>query len=237
MFSWKGLHFNIDDTQVYPPKPASLLLAEWAIKTVPEGAKVLDVFSGSGVVGIVVAQNKPGAAVTLSDISSEAMEVALKNAMINHVKVDAVTSDMFHVFRGHKFDVITAHPPAIPYLPGEDWSMTDGMRIATDGGEDGSRFVIRTIEETKEHLEPGGFLLLLLPHWSNVPRAHEALRQTYGGFEELDRTRIEFFPLTEGKPNTVLIEHLHRLSERGMIDLVFEGEKIFSTASVIKATR
>ena len=48
--SLSELKFETDDN-VYAPKPASLLLADEAIKVIRPGARVLDACTGSGVVG------------------------------------------------------------------------------------------------------------------------------------------------------------------------------------------
>jgi len=233
---WRDLEFETDDENVYAPKPASLLLAEHAVKVIPRGAHVLDACTGSGVVGIAVAKYVAESQVGVSDINEAALEAARRNARRNHVAVSVVNASLYDGLAKESFDFITVHPPAVPYLQGDDWGLSVGMQIATDGGDDGSRLVIRSIVEAKPYLKKGGKLLLLLPHWSNVPAAREALKRTYRKVDELARKQVEFFPVKEGRPNPRLLEHVKALATKGIIEMTFDGPVPLSVVSVVQAS-
>ena len=66
---WNGLEFETEDAEVYSPKPASLFFAETATKLVHQGQHLLDMCTGSGVVGIAVGKFVPDSSVVLSDIN------------------------------------------------------------------------------------------------------------------------------------------------------------------------
>jgi release factor glutamine methyltransferase len=232
--SWRGLAFETDD-DVYAPKPASLLLAEEAIKSIQPGARVLDACTGSGVVGIAIAKHVPGAHVTVSDINEAALAAARRNATQNGVDVDVVFSGLYDAFPDDAFDVITVHPPAVPYPDDGDWGLSAGMRVATNGGSDGSTLVIRSIAEAKPHLSKGGHLLLLLPHWSSVPAARQALKQHYRHVTERARKQVEFFPAKEGRASPRLLQHVKDLAAQGTIEMTFETAIPLSIVSVIEA--
>jgi len=232
---WRDLQFETDDMNVYAPKPASLLLAEQAIGRIPPGARVLDACTGSGVVGIAIAKHVRGAHVTVSDINNAALAAARRNALRNQVQVEVIYSGLYDAFCDQAFDFITVHPPAVPYPDGDDWGLSDGMRVATDGGDDGSTLVLRSIAEAAPRLKRGGRLLLLLPHWSNVPKAREELRQHYRHVNELARKEVEFFPVREGNSNAKLLQHVKNLASSGAIEMTFENEVPLSIVSVVEA--
>jgi len=231
---WNDLEFETDDANVYSPKPASFLLAEYASKLVRPGERVLDACTGSGVVGIAIAKYVKSASVVLADINEAALAAARRNAERNGVAVEVFYSSLYNRFADGEFDVITVHPPAVPYPDGGDWGLSNGMRVATDGGDDGSILVIRAIAEARRALKPGGRFLLLLPHWSHVKKAWQTLREHYSDVTELARKQVDFFPVTEGKPDQALLAHVRNLAENGVIEMTFENEIPQSWVSVVE---
>lgn len=232
---WRDLHFITDDPDVYAPKPASLLLAEIAVDRIPHSSTVLDMCTGSGVVGLAVAKYVDGSQVTLSDVNEKALSVVQANASHNGVSVRTVASDFYHQFADGEFNVITVHPPAVPYLEGLDWGLSAGMELATNGGTDGSTLVTRSIVEARRCLKSGGELLLLLPHWSNILSAREHLRDNFDNITELARLQVEFFPARQGTPEPRLINHLKNLADEGLIEMTFEQAIPLSWVSVVAA--
>jgi release factor glutamine methyltransferase len=232
---WRDLHFDIADADVYAPKPASLLLADQAIAQVRPGERVLDACTGSGVVGLAVARYVAGSVVTVADLAEPALATARRNASANRVELEVVRSDLYGAFAPASFDVVTVHPPAVPYPADGDWGLSQGMRVATDGGDDGSELVVRSIVEAQPLLRPGGRLLLLLPHWSHLGKARQALSDTYAFSEELARLSVEFFPVREGRADERLLAHMKRLAAEGSIDMTFDGPVPLSVVSVIEA--
>ncbi len=232
----KSLEFDTNPN-IYPPKPASFLLAETALKVVKPGNYVLDACTGSGVVGLSIIKFVPEVKVFTSDINPDAITTTKRNAYKNRVKVTVLVADLYNPFKDGMFDVITVHPPAIPYPPHKNWGMTPGMRIATNGGHDGSHLVSRSIIEAKRCLKKKGILLLLLPHWSNVKNAMSLLHDNYAEVVELDSRRVNFFPITEGSPDKDVVRYTRNLAEQGVIELDFIEGKPVSKVSVIQAIK
>ena len=143
--------------------------------------------TGNGVVGIAVSKFVPYSSVVLSDINDAALSSAKRNAARNGVAVQLVPSNFYDQFANDEFDVITVHPPAVPYPEGRDWGLSAGMKVATHGDADGSALVVRSIAEAHRCLKNRGRLLLLLPHWSNVRRAWDELRKHYTDLTEISR--------------------------------------------------
>jgi HemK-like putative methylase len=231
---WNGLEFETDDADVYSPRPASLFFADAATKLIHPGEHILDMCTGSGVVGIAVGKFVRDVSVVLSDINEAALSSAKRNARRNGVVVKLVSSNFYDHFADDEFDVITVHPPAVPYPQWGDWGLSPGMRVATHGGDDGSALVVRSIAEAHRCLKDGGKLLLLLPHWSNVQRAWDELRKHYTQVTELSRKKVEFFPIRDGKPDEKLIQHVRRLAGDGVIEMTFESEIPQSWVSVVE---
>lgn len=81
-----------------------------------EGRRVLDLFAGSGQLGLE-ALSRGAASATLSDISKEACEIVKKNAQKTHLyeKCRVLNSDYKTVIRGfrgrEKFDIVFLDPP------------------------------------------------------------------------------------------------------------------------------
>lgn len=232
---WRDLSFDASNLQVYSPRPASLLLAEQAVARTNPGDRFLDACAGSGVVGIAVARYVPDAKVSVADVNPAALAAARHNASINQVHIDVHASDLYGAFPLDWFDVISVHPPAVPYPFGASWGLSEGMTLATNGGSDGSELVIRSIVEAREHLKTGGRLLLLLPHWSNVKLARQTLSQNYEQVRELARLDVEFFPARDGVNDPSLLEHVRRLANDGTIEMWFDTEVPRSVVSVIEA--
>ncbi len=234
---WHHIKFDTSNPEVYPPKPATLLLAEVASKVVKPKDNFLEIGTGSGAVAIVVAKLVKGVKVTASDINKEAIKVTKHNAKLNKVKIKAVVGNLFKPFKKNSFDIIAVHPPAVPYPIGKTWGLTKGMTIATNGGRDGSKIVVQTIFQAVKYLKPKGKLLLLLPHWSNTKKAYEALFDNYSLVSRSSQKKVQFFPTTEGKPTKELIQHIKALSRNGIIELSYKNKKWYSRVSVIQAVK
>ncbi len=75
---------------------------------------ILDLGAGSGVIGIVLANKFKNANVLLSDISSDAIDIAKKNILFHKLKnISTIKSDWFTNITNKKFDLIISNPPYI----------------------------------------------------------------------------------------------------------------------------
>jgi len=127
---------------------------------------MLDLCTGSGVIGISVAKNSCIEKVNLLDISSKAIDVVNKNVILNNVqaKCTTIVSDLFLglVDNKYKYDIITANPPYISYEEYEGLSPyvkyePENALVAQDNG---LYFYKKIAEESKNFLNNNGFLLL-----------------------------------------------------------------------------
>lgn len=141
--------------EVYKPSDDTFLMLK-NIK-IRNGENVLDMGTGSGIIGIHCAKN--GANVTSADINPYAVELAEKNAGLNNVDIKVVESDLFERIKG-KFDVIVFNPPYLSTSKNE--RMDDEINSAWDGGKEGSQVVLGFLKNFRKYLKRNGRCYLLV---------------------------------------------------------------------------
>ena len=156
-----GLPFYVDARALIPRQDTELLV-ETAIEHIQSRGyqSCLDLCTGSGCVGISIAKNT-NIAVTISDISAEALELANENAELNAVKLTFVESDLFSRLPG-KYDLIVCNPPylTLDEMQNLQKEVTFEPKLALYGGGDGLDFYRKIAWEYKSRLNPNGVLLL-----------------------------------------------------------------------------
>ena len=170
-----GLKFRVNEHVLIPRQDTEILVEE-ALKILREEGlpmqegklRVLDLCTGSGCILLSVlywlSQDKnrdleiQGIG---SDLSEKALETAAENAAALGIRADFVRSDLFQDLGG-KFGMILSNPPYI--RTGDIDGLQEEVRLydpraALDGGEDGLYFYRKIIRESREYLEPGGYLM------------------------------------------------------------------------------
>jgi release factor glutamine methyltransferase len=156
-----GLEFEVSPSVLVPRHDTETLVEE-AVKRSHDAKRVLDVGVGSGCIAVSLAKALPGAELFGVDISSEALEIAGKNARHNGVNVTLLRGSMFEAVDGPAFDLIVSNPPYIPSsdIAGLQPEVRDfEPREALDGGADGLDFYRNMIPEAVRYLNCGGWLL------------------------------------------------------------------------------
>ncbi|MEX0594505.1 MAG: peptide chain release factor N(5)-glutamine methyltransferase [Patescibacteria group bacterium] len=153
------------------PRPETELLVEILVKTIKEfkleDKKFLEIGTGSGPIAISLKKFFPGAAVTATDISDEALELAEENAKNIQADIDFVEGNLFEPVSGQKFDLIVAN---LPYVPTERLSFVSDQildwepMIAVEAGEDGLKYIAPFIAELSNHLETGAIAAIEMWH-------------------------------------------------------------------------
>lgn len=76
--------------------------------------KIVDIGTGSGILGIYLKEYFPKSDVICSDISAKALEIASKNAKLHHVEIDFRQGDILEpIANENNIDVIVSNPPYI----------------------------------------------------------------------------------------------------------------------------
>lgn len=154
-----GLSFFVNE-HVLIPRYDTEILVEEVLKLCQDGMRVHDMCTGSGCIITSLKFFKPGIIASGSDISSEALEVAKKNAKANEADVSFCLSDLFDEIEG-LYDIIVSNPPYIETKEIEKLSVEvkDHEPMgALDGKEDGLYFYRFIIDEGWNYLKPEGYL-------------------------------------------------------------------------------
>lgn len=113
-----GMEFKVDEHVLIPRPETEELIA--LILDEHGGRKMLDVLdvgTGSGIIGTILAEKLNAPNVTAIDISSPALEVARQNATANGASIDFKELDVLTASIcdfDRKFDIIVSNPPYIP---------------------------------------------------------------------------------------------------------------------------
>ena len=169
MQEFMGLPFRVNPS-VLIPRMDTEILAEEVLKIIDQkglkNPEVLDLCTGSGALGISIAAKVPGALVTLTDVSEEALHTAMGNAALNNVgrRCSFLLGDMFAAIPEDKqFDIIVCNPPYIrtDVIETLDVEVKDHEpRAALDGGKDGLDYYRVIANEASMHLRSQGILAL-----------------------------------------------------------------------------
>lgn len=155
------------------PRRETELLARTAIDLAGQAlneqatCKVVDVCTGSGNVALAIAHHLPAVEVHASDLSEEAVALAVRNAA--HLGLDSrvrfTAGDLLSAFEDDRFmgkvDVLTCNPPYINSAKVERMPREISHhepRLAFDGGALGISILMRLIREAPRFLRRGGWL-------------------------------------------------------------------------------
>lgn len=108
-----GHRFNVT-SDVLIPRPETQMLVEEALRLAPDGARVLDLCTGSGCIAWSVAQALPSSRVTAADISPEALAVASSQPFDIPNKPRFMQADILGEAPSiGPFDLILSNPPYV----------------------------------------------------------------------------------------------------------------------------
>ena len=148
--------------QTYAPREDTFLILDVLTNIPVHGKKVLEIGTGSGILGLFCAQN--GAQVTVTDVEDTTLENVSAAARSLGLKIKTIKSNMFLTVDG-QFNIVLFNPP---YLPSEDFRDT-----TTDGGICGRKFIDQFLEGLATHLTHDGLDMLLV---SSVNRPNLIIR-------------------------------------------------------------
>ena len=145
------------------PRPETELLVELALARMTPMARVVDLGTGSGAIALAMARECPTATIVATDASVDALAIAERNAARHGIRnVRFAQGDWLSPLAGERFDLIVSNPPYIeaydPHLAQGDLRFEPASALAS--GVDGLDDIRRIVAQARDHLEPGGALLM-----------------------------------------------------------------------------
>ena len=160
----------ISDPRALIPRPETeelveKILAHYKKHNVPPPAKILDMGTGSGVIGLSLAHAFPNTHATMADVSPDALALAQENATktgLPGARASFVLTDLFQNLTGGPFDLVVAN---LPYVAADEVSTLEpevqrDPVLALDGGPLGTEIIIDFLTQCKQHAAPGAFIAL-----------------------------------------------------------------------------
>lgn len=160
---FRGLDLQVD-RRVLVPRPDTETLVDWALEILGGLAlpapRVLDLGTGSGAIALAVKHACPSAAVTATDASADALEVARANATRLGLAVDLRAGSWWQAVPQGRFELVLSNPP---YVRADDPHLTalrHEPRGALTPGPGGLEAIEAIAAGARDHLAPGGWLLI-----------------------------------------------------------------------------
>jgi ribosomal protein L3 glutamine methyltransferase len=126
--------------------------------------RVLDLCTGSGCIGIAIAEYNPEWQVDIVDVSADALALARENVAFQQVasRVNVIQADLFAGVQGQRYDLIVSNPPYVTdseyrALPDE---YAHEPKLGLTAGADGLDLCLRILDAAAAHLTDDGLLIV-----------------------------------------------------------------------------
>lgn len=155
-----GRTFRVDPRALIP-RGETEAIVEMARIAAPGARTILDAGTGSGILAVSLALERPGARVVAVDRSAAALALARSNALVHAVasRVSFVASDWLSALASRPlFDLAVANPPYVPLAdaPHVEKTVSDHEpHLALFGGDDGLDAVRVLLDELPARLASG----------------------------------------------------------------------------------
>jgi ribosomal protein L3 glutamine methyltransferase len=172
----RGFKFYVDERVIVPRSFIAELLdtseTPWGLQDWIEYPELIhsaaDICTGSGCLGILLANAFPDAAIDIVDISTDAIAVA--NININNYglteQITAIQSDMFTALQGKTYDLIISNPPYVdaPSMATLPLEYQNEPQLALGSGADGLDHTHTILREAANYLNDDGLLIVEIGH-------------------------------------------------------------------------
>lgn len=147
------------------PRPDTELLIELSLPLIPKdkSCKVIDLGTGSGVIAVTLATERPYAQLIATDLSSAALKIAKQNAEHYHCRnIRFLQSNWFSEVSENAFDVVISNPP---YIDSDDEHLQQGdvrfePKTALIADNQGLSDIEIIADKARRYLKPAGHLLI-----------------------------------------------------------------------------
>ncbi|MEE8405765.1 MAG: peptide chain release factor N(5)-glutamine methyltransferase, partial [Acidimicrobiia bacterium] len=157
------LEITVDD-RVLVPRPETEGLFEIASRMVRHPEVILDLCTGSGALALALKNEFPGASVFATDVSEDAIDVALTNRHATGLDIYLTVGDLFDPLPASllgEVDLVVANPP---YVSDVDFltlpeDVQREPKVALVSGPTGLEVIQRIGASVAEWLRPGGVVV------------------------------------------------------------------------------
>lgn len=163
--------FYVDERVIIPRSLIAESLSENLYPWIDDPETIysaLDLCTGSGCLGIMMAHSFQNATVDLVDLSEKALQVAQINVDQYGLddRIELIRSDLFDGLKGKKYDLIISNPPYVNQASVNNFPMEflKEPSMALGSGDEGLDHTIRIIHEAKQYLNDGGMLIVEIGH-------------------------------------------------------------------------
>ncbi|MGZ5010957.1 MAG: peptide chain release factor N(5)-glutamine methyltransferase [Methylobacter sp.] len=179
------------------PRPDTELLIELSLNLIPasEPAKIIDLGTGSGIIAITLAAERPHAQVSATDFSLTALRIAQLNADKHHISnIQFYQSDWFTDIPNTKFNLIISNPP---YIAEDDRHLQQGdvrfePQTALCAADQGLQDIKTIADAARSYLEPCGHLL--------IEHGYDQQQQVQALFKDLHYDKVQTYTDLSGQP-------------------------------------
>jgi release factor glutamine methyltransferase len=155
---------------VFLPRPETKFWVKRTIKELKKikgkNLKILDIFAGSGLIGISILKNLKKTKVDFVDISKKAIEQIKENLKLNKIsrnRYQIYRSNLFSKIKNKKYDFIFANPPYVAkerlFEVQESVKKLD-PKISWYGGEKGLEVIKKFLKQAKNYLKDDGVIFM-----------------------------------------------------------------------------
>jgi len=170
------------DSAVLIPRPDTELLIELSLELLVgnPSSKIIDLGTGSGIIAITLAAERPDIKAIATDFSELALNIAKKNSAVHQTKnIQFLQSDWFANVPQSKFDLVISNPP---YIDGNDPHLSQGdVRFEPDSAliadEQGLKDIKTITDDARHYLKQNG--TLLIEHGYDQQIAVQAIFDSY----------------------------------------------------------
>ncbi len=163
--------FYVDERVIIPRSLIAESLSENLYPWIDDPETIysaLDLCTGSGCLGIMMAHSFQNATIDLVDLSEKALQVAQINVDQYGLddRIELIRSDLFDGLKGRKYDLIISNPPYVNQASVNNFPMEflKEPSMALGSGDEGLDHTIRIIDEVKQYLNDGGMLIVEIGH-------------------------------------------------------------------------
>ncbi len=179
------------------PRPDTELLIELSLDLIPKdkAVKLIDLGTGSGIIAVTLAAERPNALVTAVDASLAALAVAKHNAHLHQLtNIEFYQSDWFSNVPSKQFDCVISNPP---YIDSADEHLQQGdvrfepktALIAEDHGLSDIQIIA---DKARSYLKPAGHLL--------IEHGYNQAPQVQAIFNALAYDKVQSYQDLSGQP-------------------------------------